>query len=96
MPIAKAHTDHQKRAAFAELMNERSAKTHVEIALALNRADNVRGGLMRMNAKGPGVFSGTPMQPATKSVPKTKAPAMKKTTVTIAYVGGEPKTAVKR
>ena len=77
-------------------MDERNAKTHAEIALALNRAYNVRGGLMRMNAKGPGVFSGTPTQPATKSVPKTKAPVMKKTTLTIAYVGGEPKTAVKR
>ena len=96
MPTAKAHADHQKRAAFAERLNERSAETQAEIALAMSRAHNVKSGLKRMHVKGPGVFSGTPMQPATKSVPKTKAPVMKKTTVTIAYVGGDPKTAVKR
>ena len=96
MPTAKAHNDFQKREALAERVGKRHAETQAEIALAVNRAAHVRGGLKRMNAKGPGVFTGAPMHPATKSVPNPKAPVPKKTVVTVSYVGGEPKTVVKR
>ena len=96
MPTANAHSDFQKREALAERVGKRHAETQAEIALALGRANNANKGLKRMNAKGPGVFTGAPMHPATKVVPNPKAPAPKKTVVTVSYVGGEPKTAVKR
>jgi len=96
MPTAKAHNDFQKRESLAERVGKRHAETQAEIALALGRAANASKGLKRMNAKGPGVFTGAPMNPATKSVPNPKAPVPKKTVVTVSYVGGEPKTVVKR
>ena len=67
-----------------------------DIALAMTRTANVKNGLKRMNAKGQPVYTGKPMEPATRSVPHTKAPMAKKTVVSVSYFGGEPKTAVKR
>ena len=87
MPTAKAHADFQKREAIADRVGKRHAETQAEIALALSRAANVKSGLKRMNAKGPGVFTGTPMNPATKVVPNPKAPTPRKTTVTVSHVG---------